>query len=174
MRRLLLPLLLIASMASAEVNVMVEIPRIDASEYHRPYVAVWVEDGGHEVVANLAVWYAQKETRKAPAANGWPTCASGGGAAGVTRPCRLTVSAVRRGPWASTSCVSMRPSHRLPRSSRASTRWWSRRCAKWAAVNCCASRSIGRSPHPDTLMPGASTSSVWSSSISFPESGEPP
>ncbi|MFZ1622205.1 DUF2271 domain-containing protein, partial [Dokdonella sp.] len=64
MRRLLLPLLLIASMASAEVNVMVEIPRIDASEYHRPYVAVWVEDGGHEVVANLAVWYAQKETRE--------------------------------------------------------------------------------------------------------------
>src|SRR5690606_13539348 len=59
---LMLSLLLIASSAAAEINVTVEIPRIDASEYHRPYVAVWVEDGGHEVVANLAVWYAQKET----------------------------------------------------------------------------------------------------------------
>lgn len=61
---LMLSLLLIASSAAAEINVTVEIPRIDASEYHRPYVAVWVEDGGHEAVANLAVWYAQKDGKE--------------------------------------------------------------------------------------------------------------
>src|SRR5690606_5950191 len=52
----------IAPVSAAEVNVTVEIPRIDASEYHRPYVAVWIENADKSVAANLAVWYQQKET----------------------------------------------------------------------------------------------------------------
>jgi hypothetical protein len=43
---------------------MVEIPRIDASEYHRPYVAVWIENADKSVAANLAVWYQQTETKE--------------------------------------------------------------------------------------------------------------
>lgn len=62
---LMLSLLLIASSAvAADINVTVEIPRIDASEYHRPYVAVWIENADQSVAANLAVWYAQKETKE--------------------------------------------------------------------------------------------------------------
>lgn len=35
----------------------VEVPRIEVAEYHRPYIAIWLEkpDGGF--VTNLAVWY---------------------------------------------------------------------------------------------------------------------
>lgn len=49
---------------AAELNVSVEIPRIDASEYHRPYVAIWVEKPDQSVAANLAVWYQQKDTKE--------------------------------------------------------------------------------------------------------------
>lgn len=41
----------------AELTLTLAIPRIDVSEYHRPYVAVWVEDAGQQAT-NLAVWYA--------------------------------------------------------------------------------------------------------------------
>lgn len=46
-----------ASAQAAEVEVIVEIPRLNVSEYHRPYVAVWVQDENRKVSANLAVWY---------------------------------------------------------------------------------------------------------------------
>lgn len=42
--------------AAAELLVSVEIPRLNVSEYHRPYVAVWLEGAGQKVT-NLAVWY---------------------------------------------------------------------------------------------------------------------
>ena len=29
------------------------------AEYHRPYVAVWIEDAGQKAAANLSVWYQQ-------------------------------------------------------------------------------------------------------------------
>lgn len=62
---LMLTLLLSAtSAAAANINVTVEIPRIDASEYHRPYVAVWVENTDQSVAANLAVWYSQKDSKE--------------------------------------------------------------------------------------------------------------
>ena len=42
--------------AAAEMEVTVEIPRLAVAEYHRPYVAIWIENAdGH--VADLAVWY---------------------------------------------------------------------------------------------------------------------
>jgi hypothetical protein len=41
----------------AELNVGVEIPRLDVSEYHRPYVAIWIENPDQSVAADLAVWY---------------------------------------------------------------------------------------------------------------------
>lgn len=45
---------------AADLTLTIEIPRIDVSEYHRPYVAAWVEGPDQKVVANLAVWYAVK------------------------------------------------------------------------------------------------------------------
>ena len=53
-----------ASAFAADINITVEIPRIDASEYHRPYVAVWIENPDQSVAANLAVWYMQKDTQE--------------------------------------------------------------------------------------------------------------
>lgn len=67
MRRLLfsMPALLLAAPAvAADLNVTVQIPPLDVAEYHRPYTAVWVEREDHSVAAQLAVWYAQKESKE--------------------------------------------------------------------------------------------------------------
>ena len=45
---------------AADLALTVEIPRIDVAEYHRPYVAIWVEKADQSVPATLAVWYAVK------------------------------------------------------------------------------------------------------------------
>ncbi|MGD9942499.1 MAG: DUF2271 domain-containing protein [Burkholderiaceae bacterium] len=45
---------------AADLNVGIEIPRLSVAEYHRPYVALWVERADQSVAANLAVWYALK------------------------------------------------------------------------------------------------------------------
>lgn len=65
----LLPLALAAAVLpfagaqAAELKVKVEIPQLDVAEYHRPYVAVWIERPDASVAANLAVWYQQPRTR---------------------------------------------------------------------------------------------------------------
>lgn len=41
---------------AAQLNVEIEIPRLDVAEYHRPYVAIWIEQGNQHI-ADLAVWY---------------------------------------------------------------------------------------------------------------------
>jgi len=48
----------LAGMASAaDLTLNVEIPNLPVAEYHRPYVAIWVEDGSQAIAANLALWY---------------------------------------------------------------------------------------------------------------------
>lgn len=61
-KRLLLPLcaLLSAPILAAELQLSVEIPRLQVAEYHRPYVAIWLEQPDQKHVANLALWYEQK------------------------------------------------------------------------------------------------------------------
>jgi len=49
---------------AADLNVKVEIPRLNVAEYHRPYVAVWVERPDQTVAASLAVWYDLKKKDK--------------------------------------------------------------------------------------------------------------
>lgn len=44
---------------AADLNVTVEIPRINSGSYHRPYVAVWIETPDQTAVRTLAVWYQQ-------------------------------------------------------------------------------------------------------------------
>jgi hypothetical protein len=42
---------------AADLNVKVEIPRLTVAEYHKPYVAFWIEGADQAFVRNLAVWY---------------------------------------------------------------------------------------------------------------------
>ncbi len=45
---------------AAELNVTIEIPALTVAEYHRPYLALWVERADQSTAANLAVWYATR------------------------------------------------------------------------------------------------------------------
>ena len=47
---------------AAELEVSVEIPKLNVAEYHRPYVAIWLEGADQKVASNLAVWYQMKDT----------------------------------------------------------------------------------------------------------------
>ncbi len=42
---------------AAEVQLTVNIPRLNVAEYHRPYVAIWLERPDQSFVGNVAVWY---------------------------------------------------------------------------------------------------------------------
>lgn len=62
MRRLAACTLTVSSLAfwpvsAAELALSVEIPRLTVAEYHRPYVAIWLENKSRKTVTNLAVWY---------------------------------------------------------------------------------------------------------------------
>ncbi|MDH0865502.1 DUF2271 domain-containing protein [Mitsuaria sp. GD03876] len=52
---------------AASVQLKLELPRLNVAEYHRPYVAVWVEKTGESgpAVAQLAVWYDIKKQNNA-------------------------------------------------------------------------------------------------------------
>ena len=42
---------------AAELTIEVAIPRLDVAEYHKPYLAVWLEAVDAEATVPLAVWY---------------------------------------------------------------------------------------------------------------------
>lgn len=66
MRSLLLAALVFACLieaSAAELKIDVEIPRLDVAEYHRPYIAVWIEHPDQRVARHLAVWY-QTDAKK--------------------------------------------------------------------------------------------------------------
>lgn len=44
-------------LAAADIELTIEIPRLEVGEYHRPYVASWIENGSQAHVADLLVWY---------------------------------------------------------------------------------------------------------------------
>jgi hypothetical protein len=45
-----------AGSIAAALTATVEIPQLDVAEYHRPYVAIWIE-GADKIPTNVAVWY---------------------------------------------------------------------------------------------------------------------
>lgn len=53
--------LLGTSAMAAELVVKVEVPKLNVAEYHRPYVAIWVERPDQSFAANLSVWYDLKK-----------------------------------------------------------------------------------------------------------------
>jgi len=50
-----------SSALAADVKLSIEIPRLSVAEYHRPYVAMWLEGADQSFVGNLAVWYDLKQ-----------------------------------------------------------------------------------------------------------------
>ncbi len=52
--------LIAAPAGAADVAVTVEVPSMNVAEYHRPYLAIWIERPDQTVAANLAVWYSVK------------------------------------------------------------------------------------------------------------------
>lgn len=54
-----------------EINIKVTIPQINTAEYHRPYVAVWIEKPDQSVQKNLAAWYSQKKAANGDEGNKW-------------------------------------------------------------------------------------------------------
>lgn len=48
---------ILASAQATEIQINIEIPRIKTAEYHRPYVAAWIETPDRTPALNLAVWY---------------------------------------------------------------------------------------------------------------------
>lgn len=50
-----------ASAMAADLAVKFEIPQLSVAEYHRPYVAAWLENSDQKVVTNLAVLYDVKK-----------------------------------------------------------------------------------------------------------------
>ena len=61
---LVLGTLLTLPAQAAELQLDLEIPALTVAEYHRPYVAVFVEGADQKAVANLAVWYQNKDTNE--------------------------------------------------------------------------------------------------------------
>jgi hypothetical protein len=52
-----------------ELNINLEVARIDSFRVHSPYVAVWIEDANHFPVRTLALWF--QKPRWLPELKGW-------------------------------------------------------------------------------------------------------
>ena len=50
-----------ATAMGAELALKLEVPQLNVAEYHRPYIAAWLENADQKVVANLAVLYDVKK-----------------------------------------------------------------------------------------------------------------
>ena len=61
---LTLPLLSGGAIA-ADLSVKFELPQLNVAEYHKPYVAMWIEKGDGAIASTLAVLYDVKKKDKA-------------------------------------------------------------------------------------------------------------
>ena len=43
--------------SAAELSLRITLPRMDIAEYHRPYVAAWIERADQSFAGNVALWY---------------------------------------------------------------------------------------------------------------------
>ena len=46
---------------AADMTLKIEVPRLNVAEYHKPYVAIWIEKPDQTFAGNLAVWYDMKK-----------------------------------------------------------------------------------------------------------------
>jgi len=49
------------SAQAAEFELSIEIPKINASEYHPPYLATWIETADRQTVLATSLWYDDQE-----------------------------------------------------------------------------------------------------------------
>lgn len=56
----LLASLLASPVMAADLSVSIEVPTLKVAEYHKPYVAVWIEREDASIASHLAVWYDMK------------------------------------------------------------------------------------------------------------------
>lgn len=61
-------LMSVTSAVAGELVVSVDVPALDVAEYHKPYVALWIQNE-QGVSTNLAVWY-QVDERGQPSEKG--------------------------------------------------------------------------------------------------------
>jgi hypothetical protein len=47
--------------SAADMSVKITQPQLNVAEYHRPYVAVWIEKADQQFVDHLSVWYDVKK-----------------------------------------------------------------------------------------------------------------
>lgn len=47
----------LSSSLASEATISIDVPQLDVAEYHKPYVAMWVEQADGGKITNLAVWY---------------------------------------------------------------------------------------------------------------------
>lgn len=60
MRKVLMlavPVVMAGAAHAGTLELTVELPKLNVAEYHRPYLAIWIEDASGKVAANLSVWY---------------------------------------------------------------------------------------------------------------------
>ena len=50
-----------ASAMAADLALKLDVPQLNVAEYHRPYIAVWLENADQKVVTTLAVLYDVKK-----------------------------------------------------------------------------------------------------------------
>lgn len=56
----------IATLPASAATVNVTIPKLTVAEYHKPYVAVWLEPAGGSASRTISVWYDIKATGNEP------------------------------------------------------------------------------------------------------------
>ncbi len=74
MRRLLPALALSAfsvPAAAATLNLTVQVPALTVAEYHRPYVAIWIQRADQSAAGTLAVWYDVKNKKAGESGETW-------------------------------------------------------------------------------------------------------
>jgi hypothetical protein len=54
---LAVPVVMAGAAHAGTLELSVEIPKLNVAEYHRPYIAIWIQDGSNKVLVNLSVWY---------------------------------------------------------------------------------------------------------------------
>lgn len=65
-RSLVLTLPLASSWAmAADLSVKFDLPQLNVAEYHKPYVAIWIERADQSIASNLALLYDVKKKDKA-------------------------------------------------------------------------------------------------------------
>ena len=60
-----------APAAAATLNLTVQVPQLKVAEYHRPYVAIWIQRADQTAAGTLAVWYDVKNRKAGESGETW-------------------------------------------------------------------------------------------------------